>query len=198
MTDCDSEAHYEDIKTYADIKSAPLLDSLRAILKNVKSISLRAKQPSIRLEVLYAFIPEFKAFLEASTDPESHSMMHLAQLIGFLEDWYASTTEEVTQLLKHGEITFDALWALFKPNDTIYTKDTESEQPKCLLFDFGETHKHKSLKYYEMSCRSLHYNGTIFGEVQSSLKVAEFRGARKIHSLEGKTPSTYFTGSRPI
>ena len=35
-----------------------------------------------------------------------------------------------------------------------------------------------------MACRSLHYDGTFFGEVQSFLKISEFRGARKIKSLE--------------
>ena len=35
-----------------------------------------------------------------------------------------------------------------------------------------------------MVCRSLYYDGKFFGEVQSFLKIPEFRGARKITSLE--------------
>ena len=186
-TDHVSEAYSENIKTYADIKSKALLDSLRAILKDVRGVSLRAKHPSIRLEILYAFLPDFKDFLNASTDPTAFSTTHLAQLVSFLEDWFASATEEVSQLLKHGEITYDTLWALFKPNGPVYTNDTESEQPKCLLFDFGEFQDLKGSKYYEMVCRSLYYDGKFFGEVQSFLQIPEFRGARDIGSLEGKS-----------
>ena len=86
--------------------------------------------------------------------------------------------------MSHGEITYDLLWALFKPNAPVFTIDQDSEQPKCLLFDFGEAQDRKGQKYFEMVCRSLHYDGKFFGEVQSFLKIPEFRGARKITSLE--------------
>ena len=90
----------------------------------------------------------------------------------------------MTPLLAHNEITYDLLWALFKPNAPIFTICQDSEQPKCLLFDFGEAQDRKDQKFFEIVCRSLHYDGKVFGEVQNFLKIPEFRGARRITSLE--------------
>ncbi|KAG8531062.1 uncharacterized protein KY384_004419 [Bacidia gigantensis] len=179
-----AEGQYESIKTYADIKSAALLDVLREVLKDVKSISLRGKHPSVRLELLYSFLSDFRAQHREPTDQESDGIKQLKQLIDFLEDWFQATTEEVTQLLEHGEITYDLLWALFKPNEPIYTNDHDSEQPRSFLFDFGEPQDRKGQKYFEIVCRSLHYDGSFFGEVQNFLKIPEFRGARKVTQLE--------------
>ncbi|KAL9099152.1 MAG: hypothetical protein Q9163_005310 [Psora crenata] len=179
-----NDAHYESIKTYADIRSAALLEILRVVLKDVKSISLRGKHPNIRLEVLFHFLPDLKEHHRSIADLGSDGVKQLGQVIEFLDDWFASTTEELTPLLAHGEITYDLLWALFKPNAPIYTVCQDSEQPRCLLFDFGETHDRKGQKNFEMTCRSLYYDGKFFGEVQTSCKISEFRGARKITSLE--------------
>ena len=138
----------------------------------------------LRLELLYAFLPEFKAYYDAAVDRSSDDLKQLQQVIEFLEDWFQPTIEEMTQLLAHGEITYDLLWALFKPNETVFTNDQDSEQPRSFIYDFGEPQDRKGQKYFEMVCRSLHYDGKFFGEVQSFLKVPEFRGARKITQLE--------------
>ena len=138
----------------------------------------------IRVEVLFAFLPDLKEYRKTLLDSESDGAKQLEQAIEFLDDWFASTTEELTPLLAHGEITYDHLWAVFKPNAPIFTICQDSEQPKCLLFDFGEARDRKGQRYFEIVCRSLYYDGKFFGEVQSFLKIPEFRGARRITSLE--------------
>ena len=136
------------------------------------------------MEILYAFLPDLKAYHNGAIDKDTDGIEHLGQVIEFLQDWFQATTEEISQLLSHGEITYELLWALFKPNATIYTTDQDSEQPRCYLYDFGEHYNRKGQKYFEMACRSLHYDGKFFGEIQNFLKISEFRGARKIKSLE--------------
>lgn len=114
----------------------------------------------------------------------SDGAKQLGQLIDFLKDWYQSAIEELNQLVEHGEITYDLLWALFKPNDLIFTIDQDSEQPRCFIYDFGDTHEVQGQRYFEITCRSLHYDGKWFGEIQSFLKVPQFQGARSISALE--------------
>ena len=105
-----------------------------------------------------------RTYLEEAKDENSDGINHLNKTIKFLEEWYAATTEELTQLLSHGEITYDLLWALFKPGATVYTMDQECEQPRCFLYDFGDPVKHPTAgNYFEMVCRSLHYDGKFFG-----------------------------------
>lgn len=66
----------------------------------------------------------------------------------------------------------------------IFTIDPDSEQPRCYIYDFGDTQEVQGQKYFEITCRSLHYDGKWFGEIQTFLKVPEFRGARHISALE--------------
>lgn len=142
----------------------------------------------MRLEILFAFIPELQAYLEAAADREAAdreaSILQLEELIKFLKDWYSSSSENLVPLLAHGEVTYDLLWALFKPSSKVYTIDHDSEQPACLIFDFGEYQERQGQKFFELSCRYLAYDGKLFGEAPKFLMIPEFRGARKISSLE--------------
>jgi len=138
----------------------------------------------MRLEVLFTFLPELQAYFDSATEVEAQSIQQLGELLKFLKDWYSSAIETLAALLGHGEITYDLLWALFKPSSQVYTIDQDSEQPKCLIVDFGDPQERKGQKFFEMYCRYLAYDGKFFGEAQTILKVSEFRGARKISALE--------------
>lgn len=81
-------------------------------------------------------------------------------------------------------MTFDLLWTLFPPNTLVYTSCVYSEEPKCLVFDFGEEKILKKGKFYVVQCRYLDFNGKVLGEVISNLLIPEFRGAKPITSLE--------------
>ena len=66
----------------------------------------------------------------------------------------------------------------------VYTSCVYSEEPKCLIFDFGEERILKKGKFYVLQCRYLDFNGKLLGEVISNLLIPEFRGAKPIKSLE--------------
>jgi len=136
------------------------------------------------LDILFAYLPELTAYYVTRFEAQTESTKQLGQLLEFLDEWYASDKQNLSPLLEHGEITYDLLWALFKPNSTVFTVCPDSEEPKCLIFDYGTATTRKGQKYFEMSCRSLYYDGRFFGEIQTFLKIPEFRGARKITSLE--------------
>jgi hypothetical protein len=59
-----------------------------------------------------------------------------------------------------------------------------SEQPKCLMFDSGEVKTSQSQKFFELSCHYLTYDGKLFGEVTTTVRILEFHGIKKITSLE--------------
>ena len=109
---------------------------------------------------------------------------HVDLLIRFLQEHYASTIKTLPELLGRGEMTFDLLWTLFPPNTVIYTSCVYSEEPKCLIFDYGEEKILKKGKFYVLQCRYLDFNGKHLGEVISNLLIPEFRGAKVITSLE--------------
>ena len=111
-------------------------------------------------------------------------IQHLDILVRYLQSHFSSTIQTLPQLIDHDEITFDLLWALFAPSTLVYTTCIYSEQPKCLVFDFGDEQLIKGQKYWVLQGRYLDYDGKKFGEVSRALLIPEFRGAKLITALE--------------
>jgi hypothetical protein len=65
-------------------------------------------------------------------------LKHFNLLVDFIKVTYASTTERLTALLKDHEITYDLLWALFKPNIVVYTTYYGTGKPRCVRYYFRE------------------------------------------------------------
>ena len=130
----------------------------------------------------------FLSQLESRRDPglveNDQATQHLDLLIRYLQERFATTLAALPPLLEHGEITFDLLWTLFCPNAIVYTTCIFSEQPKCLIFDFGDEQMIKKENYYILQCRYIDFNGKVFGEVVANLLIPEFRGTKAITSLE--------------
>lgn len=111
--------------------------------------------------------------------------MHLDLLIQTIKDTYKSTTERLVALLADRKITYDLLWALFKPNTHVYTTCPGTGKPRCVKYDFGEEKKtNQGVKYFELDYRYLDFDGKVFGEVTERLGIEEFRGARRIDTLD--------------
>ncbi|GBF59742.1 hypothetical protein TMEN_1895 [Trichophyton mentagrophytes] len=56
---------------YVDIKSKHLSSVLQDVMKNIKTVSLQEKKPSVELDLLYYFLPELKAHeLKIASTPE--------------------------------------------------------------------------------------------------------------------------------
>ncbi|KAK4691867.1 hypothetical protein P7C71_g5229, partial [Lecanoromycetidae sp. Uapishka_2] len=177
----EANRHY---KTYLDIKSKSLADILREILKDVSTVSMRGDKPEIRVQTLFHYLPQLEDRHKSNAKKDNQEMQHLSVLIHYLQQHFASTIGSLPQLLEHGEITFNLLWALFPPNSIVYTICIYSEQPKCLAYDHGEDKMIKDQKYFVLSGRYLDFDGKRFGEVSGGTAIAEFRGARQITALE--------------
>ena len=88
-------------------------------------------------------------------------------------------------MLKNGLITFDLLWALWKPNTLAYTTTYGShDEPRVFKVEMAEKH-HTLMKgeYYYIEGKYFEYDGKQFGFGGLSEEIGDFRGARKITSL---------------
>ncbi len=88
-------------------------------------------------------------------------------------------------MLKNGLITFDLLWALWKPNTLAYTTTYGShDEPRVFKVEMAEKH-HTLMKgeYYYLEGKYFEYDGKQFGFGGLSEEIGDFRGARKITSL---------------
>ncbi|KAF7166684.1 hypothetical protein CNMCM6106_002400 [Aspergillus hiratsukae] len=173
--------------TFMDIKSEALRDSLRVILRSVRTASLIENKLSIEQKMLFHFLPELQDHLQkiqAAEDPEPKQLEHLALLAHYMKDACASTSQRVTSLLQRRPITYDLLWPLFKPEDLVYTTCFGTGKPRCVIFEAGEEAVYSGVSYYELECRYLDFDGQYFGEAGIVLRIKEFRGAKEIDSLE--------------
>ncbi|XTI87880.1 P-loop containing nucleoside triphosphate hydrolase protein [Cenococcum geophilum] len=120
---------------YTDIKSESLRKVLRTVLQGVDVISLDEAELSIEQHLVCHFLPELE-------------LEHLQLLVDYIKNTHEATAQHLGALLQSGQITYDLLWALFKPN---------------------------ALK---IECRYLNFNGTDFGEASTKVKIPKFRGVK--------------------
>lgn len=98
---------------------------------------------------------------------------------------YRPTTDRLIPLLEEGKITYDLLWALFKPNDHVISICPGSGKPKCLKYDIGEEKKtDQGVEYFELQGQYLDFDGKVFGAVTEKLAIEKFRGARQVNTLK--------------
>ncbi|OJD20102.1 hypothetical protein ACJ73_08565 [Blastomyces percursus] len=171
-----------EIKTYIDYKSPELVDILLLVLLDLSAVSLQEDKPSVLVDVLFPFLPELEDFYN-TLEAESTAGKHLHLLIQFLKRHFSPLRDRLNPLLDHQEITFELLWAMFKPNELIFMADPCSEQPRCFVYDSGGFVLSPQGDHFEIECRSLDYDGKIFGEVTTVLQIPKFRSARKISDL---------------
>ena len=138
--------------------------------------------------LLYNYLDELQLYQNnANTHhiPDTTPLRHLGLLIDYIKITYESTAQCLRSLLKDGEITYDLLWALFKPNSLVYSTCIGTNKPRCVMYDNGEeAETSDGLKYYKMDCRYLDYDGKVFGELPIHLAIVKFRGKKRISTLD--------------
>ena len=74
--------------------------------------------------LLFNYLDELQFYQSSPFTCNIHdptSLKHLDLLVDFIKTTYKFTAQRLHSLLESGEITYDLLWALFKPNSTIYS-----------------------------------------------------------------------------
>lgn len=191
----DWENKYQE--TLVDIKHKQLRAVLQEVMKGCKSVSLEAEEPSIQPNLLFLYLEELRSFYKAlkpriKTEKKRKPQKKLELqrslckvLVKYLDDDYAETKKTLYPLLENGNITFDLLWALYKPNDVAITSCYGSwDDPRCFKVDY--VHKFSSMMRGEWYCvegKYMEYDGKNFGLGDFEVDVEAFKGPRKITSL---------------
>ena len=192
----DWEHKYQE--TFVDIKSKPLKDCLQHVMKDVKGVSLVQDTPHIDPNMLFLYLEESRAYIDelkelSKTEKKKKARKaaatrakHLKILVKYLDKDYADTKKTLYPMLENNTITFDLLWALFKPNTIAYCSTYgDSDQPRAFKIDFAtkESHFMKGT-WYSIEGKYLEYDGKAFGMGAMHTDVQSFQGARKISSLD--------------
>ncbi|OCK92589.1 uncharacterized protein K441DRAFT_517696, partial [Cenococcum geophilum 1.58] len=160
----------KDSTFYVDIKFKGLQDVLRKVLKDIRGICLREDKP---LNLLYNFLPELE-FINIDSKNKVY-LKHLDLLISFIKTTYTSITKRLKPLLKNHKITYNLLWALFKPNSEVYTTYPGISKPRCVKFNYGkEKIRLSRTKYFYLDCRYFNFNRKVFREAALRLAIKKF------------------------
>jgi hypothetical protein len=139
----------------------------------------------IERDLLYQYLPELENCLAKPTSYESTTIDKLQVLIRYISESYTATSQRLTPLVEHGEISYDLLPFLFKPNDPVYTTCFGTGKPRCVKYDAGEEKtKSNGEKFYRLDCRYFDFDGKIVGEVSTSIDIPKFRGYVRINRLK--------------
>ncbi|TVY65630.1 hypothetical protein LSUE1_G007682 [Lachnellula suecica] len=185
--------------TVVDIKSKLLKEALNDVMDGVKGVSLVEETPNIDPNLLFLYLEDLRKVLKGLKNKKitvkkgkkkqkkrnETQRKHLKVLIKYLDKDYASTKKTLYPMLESGLITFDLLWALYKPNTLAYTTTYGSaDEPRAFKIELAEKEfSFMKGEWYNIEGRYLEYDGKTWGMGTMDVDVGAFKGARKITSL---------------
>ncbi|PQE22433.1 AAA family ATPase protein [Rutstroemia sp. NJR-2017a BVV2] len=185
--------------TVVDIKSKLLKEALNEVMDGVKGVSLVEETPNIDPNLLFLYLEDLRKSWKALknkkiTEKKGKKKLkkrnetkrkHLKVLLKYLDKDYASTKKTLYPMLETGIITFDLLWALYKPNTLAYTTTYGTiDEPRAFKIELAEK-EYSFMKgaWYNIEGKYLEYDGKTWGMGTMDCDVPAFKGARKITSL---------------
>lgn len=191
------EGKYQE--TQLDIKSKLLRNALRDAFKDCRSVSLVEEIPQIDAHTLFHYYDELKAYIKKTLKPKlrkkkkSKEQKRLKQqiaqcklLLSYVDEDYTATRKALRPMLKAGTITYDLVWALFKPNTIAFTPTYHNkDDPRC--FKVETAYEYESwmtgIKSWYVDGKYLEYDGKSFGLGDHQITIQAFKGHKKITSL---------------
>ncbi|KAI9372646.1 hypothetical protein BJX61DRAFT_506442 [Aspergillus egyptiacus] len=185
------------IETVVDLKSKYLRDALGKVMDGVKGVTMVQESAVVDPNMLFLYLEETRQYMkelkqQAKTEKKKKARKsaalkanHLKVLIKYLDTDYAETKKTLYPMLEANTITFDLLWALFKPNTIAYAPTYgNQDEPRAFKIEYAskETSFMKG-QWYSIEGRYLEYDGKTFGMGTMAAEVESFKGARKITSL---------------
>ncbi|PMD15406.1 hypothetical protein NA56DRAFT_346801 [Hyaloscypha hepaticicola] len=185
--------------TVVDIKSKLLKEALNEVMDGVKGVSLVEETPCVDPNLLFLYLEDLRKVCKELKNKKittkkgkkkakkrnETKRKHLKVLLKYLDKDYSATKKTLYPMLESGLITFDLLWALYKPNTLAYTTTYGSvDEPRAFKIELAEK-EFSFLKgeWYNIEGKYLEYDGKTWGMGTMDCDVPGFKGARKITSL---------------
>jgi hypothetical protein len=147
--------------TVVDVKSKALRECLQDVIGNIKGVSLVDETPKLDPNVLFLYLEDLRKHVKqlkkqvknpSASDKQERKKevkwgeekrLHLKVLVKYIDKDYEHIKKSLYPMLEHGLITFDLLWALWKPGTLAYTTTYGShDEPRVFKVDTAEKHYH--------------------------------------------------------
>ncbi|EMD62473.1 hypothetical protein COCSADRAFT_146272 [Bipolaris sorokiniana ND90Pr] len=187
------------IETRVDIKSKTLRNTLQDVLKDCKSISLVENTPQLDPRTLFHYYDELKTHVKKTLERQlgkakrskerKRFKQQVAQcklLLSYVDEDFGATRKALKPMVKAGTITYDLVWALFKPNTIAFTP-TYNNKDDARCFRVGTAYETENwltgIKSWRVDGKYLEYDGKSFGLGEHEVSIPAFKGHKKITSL---------------
>ncbi|KAG5950093.1 hypothetical protein E4U53_005493 [Claviceps sorghi] len=187
--------------SFVDIHSKLLRECLRDVIGNVRGLNLVDKSPKLDPNLLFLYLEDFRSHLKNLKELEpagKHSRdrrrnqrrldekrKELKVLIKYLDKDYAKVKRSLYPMLNNGIISFEYLWALWKPGTLVYSA-TYGQAEDARVFKLDMASRQALIfqgDFYSVEGKYIEYDGKRFVFQSMAEEVAEFQGTRKITSL---------------
>jgi hypothetical protein len=162
-----------------DIKSKLLKEALNEVMDGVKGVSLVEETPCVDPNLLFLYLEDLRKLCKELKNKKittkkgkkkakkrnETKRKHLKVLLKYLDKDYSATKKTLYPMLESGLITFDLLWALYKPNTLAYTTTYGSvDEPRAFKIELAEK-EFSFLKgeWYNIEGKYLEYDGKTWG-----------------------------------
>ncbi|TQV90683.1 hypothetical protein V2A60_006894 [Cordyceps javanica] len=195
----DTQGRYR--QTFVDIRSKLLRECLKETIGEVKGVTFVEEIPKLDPDFLFLYFDDLRVHYKhlKTVKPAGDSkreraknakkldlkIAHLKVLLKYLRKDYADIKRQVDSLLRNGLITFELLWALWKPKSLVYTT-TFGNQDEPRVFRVESVERHVNMQkgeFFHIDGKYFEYDGKNFGYGNMAEEIGAFRGARRITSL---------------
>ncbi|KAF3484338.1 uncharacterized protein GIQ15_03662 [Arthroderma uncinatum] len=185
--------HTTQPMVYIDIKSEGLRDILRWLLRGVRAVRLGGDMPSVPRDLLFNLLFMLEGQVAQAPNAgvcSADAVQHLNILVEHIKTAYKETENRLQSLVSEGKITYDLLWAFFKPGERVYTLHPGTMTPMTFVFDHGIERKGLGTPYFQVDGHCYDFQGGDFGQAMTTACINRFPGAVPICKL-GVFPLRY-------
>ncbi|EKM58422.1 uncharacterized protein PHACADRAFT_252732 [Phanerochaete carnosa HHB-10118-sp] len=187
--------------TQLDIYHEGLRTVLLEINRNVRGLELTARTPTIDTNVLFHSHTQLEdklRELEEAEDPQDQDLVEGIQAaLRFVREDLTGTIQDYNALISQQQITFEYLWALFRPNVYVYAYHDATDQhfvAHARKLTYGRT---QTGTYAKVECDIIARDYVDFGLASYDFEIQQFAGARSIHELP-VYPLEYYPGHEAL
>lgn len=118
-------------------------------------------------------------------EPNQSLIDDIGTALRFINEDFDAQIQSLESLLGNGEITFDLLWAIMKPQELLFSVKYRNFEHQAMDLHSGSYGKRDNgSKYFNVTGRLINHDGEDFGYGFADIELDEFDGAKKITSLE--------------
>ncbi|KAH9226020.1 hypothetical protein K456DRAFT_1904109 [Colletotrichum gloeosporioides 23] len=153
--------------TRVDVKGPKLADLLKDLLRDLGQLELSKTPPELSPQQLYHAWPGLRERLqqeESSISQEVEFVKDLSTAVDYLESDFGIVRANINSLLERGHITFELLWALFRPGEVLFSDENILRDPQAYMFSHGNYDRSPFQgSAFKVTCKMLHHDGIRFG-----------------------------------